>query len=46
MVGASLLVRAGVPVVVVDDQFENAAKAGLPMVRDEHAMMLGSAYTD
>jgi len=46
MVGASLLTRAGVPVVVVDDQFSNAAVAGLPIVRDEHAMMLGDAYTD
>jgi len=46
MVGASLLTRAGVPVVVVDDQFSNAAVAGLSIVRDEHAMMLGDAYTD
>ena len=46
MVGASLLTRAGVPVVVVDDMFSNAAVAGLPIVRDEHAMMLGDAYTD
>lgn len=46
MVGASLLTRAGVPVVVVDDQFTNAAVAGLPIVRDEHATMLGEAYAD
>jgi hypothetical protein len=33
-------------VVVVDDQFSNAAVAGLPIVRDEHAVMLGEAYAD
>lgn len=46
MVGASLLARAGVPVVAVDDSFGNAAKAGLPMVTDEHEAMLGAAYAD
>lgn len=45
-VAASLLARAGIPVVAVDDDFDNAAKAGLPIVRDEHATMLGDAYTD
>ncbi|HQR80358.1 MAG TPA: MBL fold metallo-hydrolase [Actinomycetota bacterium] len=45
-VAASLMARAGIPAVAVDDDFENAAKAGLPIVRDEHATMLGDAYTD
>lgn len=44
--GASLLARAGIPVVVVDDSFGKAAKAGLAVVRDEHATMLGDAYAD
>ncbi len=46
MVGASLLARAGVPVVAVDEDFAAAAKAGLPIVKTTHAAMLGSAYTD
>jgi len=45
-VGASLLARAGIPVVAVDDSFGRARKAGLPIVRDEHAVMLGDAYAD
>ncbi len=46
MVAASLLVRAGVPVVAVDDDFTATEKAGLPIVKDTHAAMLGNAYTD
>jgi hypothetical protein len=46
MVAGSLLARAGVPVVVVDDQFSAAAATGLSIVRDQHAAMLGAAYTD
>jgi len=46
MVGASLLARAGIPVVAVDDSFGRAAKAGLTIMRDEHALMLGDAYAD
>jgi glyoxylase-like metal-dependent hydrolase (beta-lactamase superfamily II)/rhodanese-related sulfurtransferase len=46
MVGASLLARAGVPVVAVDEDFAAAAKAGLPIVKNTHAAMLGNAYTD
>ena len=45
-VGASLLARAGIPVVAVDDHFHKAAAAGLPIVRDDHAVMLGDAYAD
>jgi rhodanese-related sulfurtransferase len=46
-VGASLLARLGVPVVIVDDDFEpGAAKAGLPIVAEVHDAMLGSAYSD
>jgi len=46
MVGASLLARAGIPVVAIDDAFSNAAVAGLPIVTTEHAETLGSAHTD
>jgi rhodanese-related sulfurtransferase len=46
MVAGSLLARAGVPVVVVDDQFSAAAATGLSIVRDQHAAMLGAAYMD
>jgi len=46
MVGGSLLARAGVPVVVVDDEFTAAASTGVSIIRDEHAAMLGEAYTD
>lgn len=46
MVGASLLARAGVPVVAVDDDFANASVSGLPLVTDTHEAMLGAAYTD
>lgn len=45
-VGASLMARAGIPVVIVDDNFGKAAKVGLPIVRDDHALMFGDAYTD
>jgi glyoxylase-like metal-dependent hydrolase (beta-lactamase superfamily II)/rhodanese-related sulfurtransferase len=45
-VGGSLLARAGVPVVIVDDDFAMAAAAGLPIVVDQHDTMLGAAYTD
>lgn len=44
--GASLLARAGVPVVIVDADFATAAAAGLPIVVDEHETMLGAAYAD
>lgn len=46
-VAASLLARAGVPVVIVDDDFEPAAaKAGLNLVSERHDAMLGMAYSD
>ena len=45
-VGASLLARAGIPVVAVDDNFGNAGKVGLPVVTDDHAVMLGDANAD
>jgi glyoxylase-like metal-dependent hydrolase (beta-lactamase superfamily II)/rhodanese-related sulfurtransferase len=45
-VGASLLAAAGVPVVHVDDDFTNAAKAGLPIVTEQHGHRLGAAYAD
>lgn len=45
-VGASILEAAGVEVVHVDDDFPNAEKAGLPMVRPEHGHRLGAAYAD
>jgi glyoxylase-like metal-dependent hydrolase (beta-lactamase superfamily II) len=46
MVAASLLARAGVPVVAVDDQFSAAPATGLSIVTHSHAAMLGEAYTD
>jgi glyoxylase-like metal-dependent hydrolase (beta-lactamase superfamily II)/rhodanese-related sulfurtransferase len=45
-VGASLLDAAGVAVVHVDDDFPNAATAGLPIVTEHHGHRLGAAYTD
>ena len=45
-IATSLLARAGIPVVAVDDHFHKAAAAGLPIVRDNHAVMLGDAYAD
>lgn len=46
MVAASLLARAGIPVVAVDDAFSNAASSGLTLVTDEHAATLAGAYFD
>lgn len=45
-IAASVLEAAGVDVVHVDDDFPNAAKAGLPIVQPTHAERLGSAYAD
>ena len=45
-VGGSILEAAGVSIVHVDDDFPNAATAGLPIVRPGHAETLGDAYTD
>lgn len=45
-VGASVLEAAGVDVVHVDDDFPNAAKAGLPIVTPVHGHRLGAAYAD
>lgn len=45
-VGASLLDAAGVDIVHVDDDFTNAAKAGLPIVTPKHGHRLGAAYAD
>jgi glyoxylase-like metal-dependent hydrolase (beta-lactamase superfamily II)/rhodanese-related sulfurtransferase len=45
-VAGSLLARAGVPTVIVDDDFSNAEKVGLPIVSEAHNTMLGAAYTD
>ena len=44
--GASILEAAGVGVVHVDDDFPNAAKAGLAIVTPEHEHRLGAAYAD
>lgn len=46
MVAASLLAREGVPVVVVDDMFSNAATSGLPLVQEQHHAVLAEAYSD
>jgi glyoxylase-like metal-dependent hydrolase (beta-lactamase superfamily II)/rhodanese-related sulfurtransferase len=45
-IATSMLQRAGVPVVHVDDMFRNAARAGASIVVDQHAEMIGSAYAD
>lgn len=45
-IGASLLDAANVPVVHVDDDFANAAKAGLPITTDAPQHALGEAYAD
>jgi glyoxylase-like metal-dependent hydrolase (beta-lactamase superfamily II)/rhodanese-related sulfurtransferase len=44
--GASVLDAAGVDLVHVDDDFPNAAKAGLPIATPAHEVRLGSAYAD
>jgi glyoxylase-like metal-dependent hydrolase (beta-lactamase superfamily II)/rhodanese-related sulfurtransferase len=45
-VGASILDAAGVVVVHLDDDFSNAAKAGLPISTAEHDPHLGTTYAD
>jgi glyoxylase-like metal-dependent hydrolase (beta-lactamase superfamily II)/rhodanese-related sulfurtransferase len=45
-IGASLLEAAGLSVVHVDDDFANAATAGLPLQVPAHAHRLGAAYAD
>ena len=45
-IASSLLDGLGVSVVHVDDDFPNAEKAGLPIVRPESIERLGSAYAD
>ncbi len=44
--GASILEAAGVDVVHVDDDFPNAAKAGLPITTPGHGHRLGATYVD
>jgi rhodanese-related sulfurtransferase len=46
MVAASLLAREGVPVVVVDDMFGNAATSGVQLVSEQHHAVLAEAYAD
>ena len=45
-IATSLLQRAGIPTVHIDDSFGNAAKAGATIVVDQHPETIGSAYTD
>ena len=45
-VGASILDAAGVDLVHVDDDFPNAAKAGLPIPKPAHGHRLGTTYAD
>jgi glyoxylase-like metal-dependent hydrolase (beta-lactamase superfamily II)/rhodanese-related sulfurtransferase len=45
-VAASVLDAEGVDLVHVDDDFSNAAKAGLPIVTPVHGHRLGAAYAD
>lgn len=44
--GASVLEAAGVDVVHVDDDFPNAASAGLPIITPHHEHRLGEVYAD
>ncbi len=45
-IATSLLQRAGIPTVHIDDRFRNAARAGATIATDEHPETIGSAYTD
>ncbi|MBI1375864.1 MAG: MBL fold metallo-hydrolase [Frankiales bacterium] len=45
-IGGSILEAAGVALVHVDDDFPNAAKAGLPITTPEHGHRLGATYAD
>ncbi len=45
-VGASILDTVGIDLVHVDDDFANAATAGLPISRPEHGHRLGTTYAD
>ena len=45
-VGGSILEAAGVSIVHVDDDFPNAAKAGLQIVTPGHLGGLGESYAD
>lgn len=45
-IGASLMESAGLKPVHVDDDFANAAKAGLPIAVPDHHARLGDAYLD
>lgn len=45
-VGSSILEAAGLDLVHVDDDFPNAAKAGLPITTPEPSHRLGAAYGD
>ena len=45
-IGASMMAAQGVDVIHVDDDFGNAAPAGLPIVLPGHDSRLGDAYAD
>ena len=45
-IGASFLDAVGIDVVHVDDDFPNAARAGLPIVTETRGHRLGEAYAD
>lgn len=45
-IGASFLDAAGIEVVHVDDDFANAARAGLPIATAAHGHRLGAAHAD
>jgi len=45
-IGASILDAAGIPVVHVDDDFADAAPAGLPITTEIQQHRLGAAYAD
>lgn len=45
-IGASFMQDAGIAVIHVDDDFPNAAKAGLPIATVNHGERLGGTYAD
>ncbi len=45
-IATSMLQRAGIPGVHIDDGFTRAARAGLQVVRDQHPETIGTAYSD
>ncbi len=45
-IATSMLERAGIPTVHIDDLFRNAARAGATILVDQHPETIGTAYSD